>query len=151
MTADGERARLDEERLGALESRIDALLACGRHAETVAELEALTGAHPLRERLWQQRILALYRAGRQAEALRAFRELRQNLVNQLGLEPGPDLRALEAQILRHDPALGPPPHQPRATTTTSSRRRRATSRAAMCTSPTRSSATATATSCSSPD
>ena len=108
VTADGERARLDEERLGALESRIDALLACGRHAETVAELEALTGAHPLRERLWQQRILALYRAGRQAEALRAFRELRQNLVNQLGLEPGPDLRALEAQILRHDPALGPP-------------------------------------------
>jgi DNA-binding SARP family transcriptional activator/pimeloyl-ACP methyl ester carboxylesterase len=104
-----EQARLEEERLGVLEARIDALLACGRHAETIAELEALTVAHPLRERFWHQRLVALYRCGRQTEALRAFRDLRTTLVDQFGLEPAPALRELEAQILRHDPALG---HRP---------------------------------------
>jgi DNA-binding SARP family transcriptional activator/pimeloyl-ACP methyl ester carboxylesterase len=101
-----EQTRLDEERLGALESRIDALLDCGRHQQTIAELEMLTTSHPLRERLWYQRLLALYRSGRQAEALRAYRELRSILVDQLGIEPATELRELEARILRHDPTLG---------------------------------------------
>ena len=103
--AGAEQARLEEERLGALESRIDALLACGRHHETIAELESLTTNHPLRERFWHQRLLALYRSGRQADALRAFRELRSTLVDQLGIEPGPELRELEARILRQDSTL----------------------------------------------
>ena len=104
-SASSEQARLEEERLGALESRIDALLACGRHHETIAELETLTTNHPLRERFWHQRLLALYRSGRQAEALRAYRELRSTLIERLGIEPGPELRELETQILRQDPTL----------------------------------------------
>ena len=84
---------------------MDAQLACGRHQETIAELEALTTEHPLRERFWFQRLLALYRAGRQADALRAYRELRSVLVGQLGIEPGPGLRDLESRILRQDPGL----------------------------------------------
>ena len=68
--ARAEAARLEERRLAAVESRAEALLACGRHRELIAELETLTAAHPLRERLWSHRMLALYRAGRQAEALR---------------------------------------------------------------------------------
>jgi DNA-binding SARP family transcriptional activator/pimeloyl-ACP methyl ester carboxylesterase len=107
-----EQTRLDEERLGALESRIDALLDCGRHQQTIAELEMLTTSNPLRERLWYQRLLALYRSGRQAEALRAYRELRSILVDQLGIEPATELRELEARILRHDPTLGYHPVQP---------------------------------------
>jgi len=103
--ADGEQARLEEERLGTLESKMDALLACGRHRETIAQLESLTRNHPLRERFWHQRLLALYRSGRQADALRAFRELRSTLVDQLGIEPAPELRDLEAQILRQDSTL----------------------------------------------
>ena len=100
-----EQARLEEHRLDVVESRVDAQLACGRHQETVAELEALTTEHPLRERFWFQRLLALYRAGRQADALRAYRELRSVLVGQLGIEPGPRLRDLETRILRQDPGL----------------------------------------------
>jgi DNA-binding SARP family transcriptional activator/pimeloyl-ACP methyl ester carboxylesterase len=100
-----ERARLEEVRLGALESRIDAQLADGRHNETIAELEALTAEHPLRERFWYQRLLAFYRSGRQADALRAYRQLRSAMVEQLGIEPVPELRELEARILRQDPAL----------------------------------------------
>jgi DNA-binding SARP family transcriptional activator/pimeloyl-ACP methyl ester carboxylesterase len=100
-----EQARLEEARLGALESRIDALLACGRHQDTVTELETLTRDHPLRERFWHQRLLALYRSGRQAEALRAYRELRSTLVDELGIEPGPELRELEMRILRQDATL----------------------------------------------
>ena len=73
--------------------------------ETIAELESLTAHHPLRERFWHQRLLALYRSGRQADALRAFRELRSTLVDQLGIEPGPELRELEARILRQDSTL----------------------------------------------
>jgi DNA-binding SARP family transcriptional activator/pimeloyl-ACP methyl ester carboxylesterase len=100
-----EQARLEEHRLDVVESRVDAQLACGRHQETIAELEALTTQHPLRERFWFQRLLALYRAGRQADALRAYRELRSVLAGQLGIEPGPELRDLETRILRQDPGL----------------------------------------------
>ena len=103
--AAAEQARLEEERLGVLESRVDAQLMCGRHREPIAELELLTSQYPLRERFWSQRLLALYRAGRQADALRAYRELRSTLIGQLGIEPGPELRDLEARILRQDPAL----------------------------------------------
>jgi DNA-binding SARP family transcriptional activator len=108
--ARAEAARLAEARLAAIEERIEADLACGRHTELTAELDSLTRAHPLRERLWAQRMLALYRAGRQAEALRAYQELRRLLAHELGLEPDEALRRLEAGILRHDPELdGPPP------------------------------------------
>ncbi len=103
-----EASRLEEARLAAQESRAEALLACGRHRELIAELEALTAAHPLRERLWYRRMLALYRAGRQADALRGYRELRAILVGELGIEPGPELRGLHARILRQDPGLDGP-------------------------------------------
>ena len=103
--ARAERARLEEQRLGALESRIEAQLGCGRHHEVLAELETLTAKHPLRERLWHQRLLALYRCGRQADALSAFRELRATLIDQLGIEPGPELRELHDRILRQEAAL----------------------------------------------
>ena len=100
-----EARRLEERRLDALEMAIDADLAAGRHAEVVAELEALVAAHPLREGLHRQRMLALYRAGRQAEALEAYREARRVLVDEIGIEPGPELRSLHEAILRQDPAL----------------------------------------------
>ena len=103
--ARAEASRLEEERLAALESRAEALLACGRHRDLIAELETLTTAHPLRERFWRQRMLALYRAGRQADALRAYRELRETLVAELAIEPGLELRDLHARILRQDPGL----------------------------------------------
>jgi DNA-binding SARP family transcriptional activator/pimeloyl-ACP methyl ester carboxylesterase len=109
-SACAETARLEEQRLAALESRAEALLACGRHRDLIVELETLTAAHPLRERFWCQRMLALYRSGRQADALRAYRELRDLLVTELAIEPGPELRELHARILRQDPALdGPAP------------------------------------------
>jgi DNA-binding SARP family transcriptional activator len=108
--ARAEAARLEELRLAALESRAEALLACGRHRDLIAELEGLTAAHPLRERFWYQRMLALYRSGRQADALGAYRSLREMLVAELAIEPGPELRELHAGILRQDPALdGPEP------------------------------------------
>ena len=111
-SARAEAGRLEEQRLAALESRAEALLAGGRHRDLVAELESLTAAHPLRERFWSLRMLALYRAGRQADALRAYRELRDILVAELAIEPGPELRELHARILRQDPALdGPAAHQ----------------------------------------
>ena len=103
--AQAEIARLEELRLAAQESLIEASLASGRHADVVAELEDLTRSHPLRERLHGQRMLALYRSGRQAEALAAYREARRVLVGELGLEPGPELADLHAAILRQDPAL----------------------------------------------
>jgi DNA-binding SARP family transcriptional activator len=106
--ARAEADRLEEARLGALEDRLQAEVAGGHHAEVLPELEALTREHPLRERLWGQRMLALYRAGRQAEALRAYQSLRHHLREELGLEPGPELAQLEAAILRHDPALQRP-------------------------------------------
>jgi pimeloyl-ACP methyl ester carboxylesterase len=111
-SARAEAGRLEEQRLAVLESRAEALLACGRHRDPIAELEALTAAHPLRERFWSLRMLALYRAGRQADALRAYRELRDILVAELAIEPGPELRELHARILRQDPALdGPAAYQ----------------------------------------
>jgi DNA-binding SARP family transcriptional activator/pimeloyl-ACP methyl ester carboxylesterase len=103
--ARAEASRLEEERLAALESRAEALLACGRHRDLIAELETLTTSHPLREGFWRQRMLALYRAGRQADALRAYRELRETLVAELGIEPGLELRDLHARILRQDAGL----------------------------------------------
>jgi YVTN family beta-propeller protein len=104
--ADGEARRLEEVRLGALESRIEAELAIGRGAELVPELEQLVSDHPLRERLIGDLMLALYRAGRQADALEAFRAARERLVEELGLEPGPELYELQRRILQHDPTLG---------------------------------------------
>ena len=103
--AEAERTRLEEKRLGAVELRMDALLDSGRHGEMIAELETLTGNYALRERFWSQRLLALYRCRRQADALRAYRELRTILAGQLGIEPGPELRELEARILRQDAEL----------------------------------------------
>ena len=103
--AQAEIARLEELRLAATEERIEADLRLGRHAEVLAELEALVVAEPLRERLRGQLMLALYRAGRQADALAAYRDEARRLRDELGLEPGPELRDLEAAILRHDPAL----------------------------------------------
>jgi DNA-binding SARP family transcriptional activator len=98
-------ARLEEARLCCLEDRIDADLALGRHGALAGELDALTARHGTRERLHGQRMLALYRSGRQAEALDAYRRARTRLVDELGLEPAPELRGLEAAILNHDPRL----------------------------------------------
>jgi DNA-binding SARP family transcriptional activator/tetratricopeptide (TPR) repeat protein len=98
-------ARLEELRLVALEQRIDAELASGRHAELVGELEALVGEHALRERLRGQLMLALCRSGRQAEALEAYRQARRALVEELGIEPGRRLRELHEAILQQDPRL----------------------------------------------
>ena len=100
--AQPEIARLEDLRLACLTDRIDADLACGRHEEVAGELEALVRQHPLRERLRGQQMLALYRAGRQADALEAYRAAYEALVDGLGIEPSPELRALEAAILRHD-------------------------------------------------
>ena len=102
-------ARLDELRLAALERRIDAEIDCGRAAEAAAELDALIAAHPLRERLRALQMLALYRSGRQADALAAFRAARAALVEELGLEPSAELQALERAILQQDPGLTAPP------------------------------------------
>jgi DNA-binding SARP family transcriptional activator/class 3 adenylate cyclase len=107
--ARAEAARLEEARLAALEDRLEADLACGRQGGLVAELDALTRAHPLRERLWGQRMVALYRAGRQAGALRAYQDLRTILGEELGLEPNSTLQRLEGAILRHEPELEWPP------------------------------------------
>lgn len=98
-------ARLEELRLAALERALEADLALGRAAEAVAELEPLIAAHPLRERLRALQMLALYRAGRQADALAAFRAARAALVDELGIEPGAELAELERAILRQDPEL----------------------------------------------
>ena len=100
-----EAARLDELRLLALERRIEAELACGRHADVLAEAGALTQSHPLRERGWALLMTALYRSGRQGDALAAYRTARAALVEELGIEPGPSLKYLEDAILRQDPAL----------------------------------------------
>src|SRR3954451_1395334 len=97
--------RLEELRLRAAEQAIDADLVEARHAEVIAELDALVAANPLRERLHGQRMLALYRAGRQAEARGACRAARAELVEQIGVEPGADLQRLHEQILAHDAAL----------------------------------------------
>jgi DNA-binding SARP family transcriptional activator len=103
--AQHEVARLEELRAGALEDRIAAKLVLGQHLAVIAELEALVVAHPLRERLWTQLVLALYRAQRQSEALRAYERARGVLAEELGIEPGPVLRALRDDVLQHSPAL----------------------------------------------
>jgi DNA-binding SARP family transcriptional activator len=100
-------SRLEELRLTALEKRIDADLALGRHADLVAELEALAAEHPLREPFRAQLMLALYRSARQAEALDVYRAGRRLLVDELGIEPSEKLQALEQAILRQDASLGP--------------------------------------------
>jgi DNA-binding SARP family transcriptional activator len=98
-------ARLEEIRLAAVELRLDADLALGRHDELVGELEALVAEHPLRERLRRYLMTALYRSGRQAEALNAYRDARRALVDELGIDPSPVLQELERAILRQDPSL----------------------------------------------
>jgi DNA-binding SARP family transcriptional activator len=104
--AQEEARRLEEARLSVLEERIDAELELGQGGELVRELEELVEQHPLRERFRGQLMLALYRAGRQADALAAYQEARRVLIDELGLEPSDELRALEQAILRQDPALG---------------------------------------------
>ena len=106
--AQAEIARLEEARVSALEERIEADLALGRHAELIGELESLVAAYPLRERLRGQLMLALYRSGRQVEALDAYRGARRTLVEELGLEPSPALQQLERAILSQDVTLAPP-------------------------------------------
>ena len=102
-----EAARLDELRLGALEDRIDAQLTIGHHGEVIGELEGLTARHPLRERFWEQLMLALYRSGRQAEALTAYQRAREILADELGIDPSPELRKLHERILAQSPELDP--------------------------------------------
>jgi DNA-binding SARP family transcriptional activator/ABC-type branched-subunit amino acid transport system substrate-binding protein len=99
---------LEDERLAAVESRIDADLAAGRHTELIGELATLVRAHPFRERLRAQQMLALYRSGRQSEALGAYASARDTLVSELGLEPGPELQQLQRDVLAHDESLTAP-------------------------------------------
>lgn len=106
--AQAEATRLEELRLSTLEQRIDADLALGRHHDLVAELRRLVDEHPLRERLWSQLMLALYRCGRQSEALRAYSELRKVLAEELGIDPSPALRQLEEDMLQQQPGLEAP-------------------------------------------
>jgi DNA-binding SARP family transcriptional activator/class 3 adenylate cyclase len=131
-----ESGRLEELRLLATEERFDAALALGRHAGLVGELEALVAANPLRERLARQLMLALYRSSRQAEALEAYARTRQRLVDELGIDPSPELQRLERAILNQDPSLdlpeppvtvpagatAPPAHEPRPATPQATRR-----------------------------
>jgi predicted ATPase/DNA-binding SARP family transcriptional activator len=114
--AQGEIARLEELRLQALEERIEADLALRRHEAMVGELQPLLAANPLRERLAGQLMLALYRSGRQAQALETYRTTRETLLDQLGLEPGPELRELERAILQQEVSLqlSPLPRAPTA-------------------------------------
>ncbi|HEX7084250.1 MAG TPA: BTAD domain-containing putative transcriptional regulator [Gaiellaceae bacterium] len=101
-------ASLEERRLQALELRGEAELQLGRHEALLGELEALVREHPYRERFREQQILALYRAGRQKEALDAYRDIRRRLVEELGIEPAPALRELEQAVLRQEPTLAAP-------------------------------------------
>ena len=100
--------RLDDLRLRAAETAIDADLEAGRHADVIAELELLVAEQPLREHLHAQRMLALYRSRRQSDALAAYRDARAGLVEQIGVEPGAELRALHEEVLEQDPALDLP-------------------------------------------
>jgi class 3 adenylate cyclase/DNA-binding SARP family transcriptional activator/tetratricopeptide (TPR) repeat protein len=108
--------RLSGLRLAAMEDRFDALLTLGRHRDVVHEIESAAREHPLRERFWAQLVLALYRSGRQADALRALAEVRQRLLEELGVAPGPELCELESSVLRQDARLAliqpDPPQKP---------------------------------------
>jgi DNA-binding SARP family transcriptional activator len=103
--AQAEIRRLEELRLVAVEDRIEAELELGRHGDVVGELEGLVGEHPLRESFRRQLMLALYRSGRQAEALGAYQDARSRFVDELGIEPGPELKRLQTEILRHEAGL----------------------------------------------
>src|SRR5579863_1768089 len=103
-----EASRLQERRLAVLEDRIDADLALGRHALVCAELPALVTANPMRERLHGQLMIAMYRSGRQADALKAYQRARVLLISELGIEPGPALARLQQAILNADPSLDGP-------------------------------------------
>ncbi len=111
-----EANRLAEARLAAAEESLAVELRCGRHSEVATEAKALIADHPLRERLWAHRIVGLYRCGRQADALAAFKDLRALLVGELGIEPSQELRDLELAVLRQDEALASPARPPVATT-----------------------------------
>jgi DNA-binding SARP family transcriptional activator len=116
-TVDAESGRLEQRRLVATEAHIDADLGLGRHSSVVTQLDRLVAEHPLRERFRGQLMLALYRCGRRADALEAYRQGRRALVDELGMEPGPELSKLEQAILTDDPALAaPPPALPPART-----------------------------------
>ena len=131
--AQGAIARLEEARVAALEDRIDADLVLGLHSGLVGELEGLVNAHPNRDRLRGELMLALYRSGRQADALEVYRQGRLSL-DELGLEPGPELRALEQRILIHDPTLAAPATvEPAAEPTRRGRRARGRGRALIAT------------------
>jgi hypothetical protein len=110
--AQAEIRRLDELRLVALGERIEADLELARHEDVTAELEALVREHPLRETFRRQLMLALYRSGRQAEALDVYQDARARFVDELGIEPGPELRNLQGEILRHEVKLGAPVQGP---------------------------------------
>ncbi|MBV8690673.1 MAG: AAA family ATPase, partial [Actinobacteria bacterium] len=113
-TLAGEAARLEEARLGALEDRIEADLACGRHQSLVGELDLLTRTHPLRERLWGHLLVALHRCDRSSEALHAFDRVRTRLGDELGLEPGPALARLVDAVRANAPELAWKPAAPRS-------------------------------------
>ncbi|GAB3832468.1 hypothetical protein GCM10027610_024670 [Dactylosporangium cerinum] len=100
--------RFEDRRLTAVEHLIDARIESGRHAETIGELQTWIATHPLRERLWEQLMLAMYRDGRQADALAAYQRLRERLIEDVGVEPSPSVRALQSRILAADPALATP-------------------------------------------
>jgi Bacterial transcriptional activator domain len=112
--------RLDDERRAARSERVDVALALGRHNELVADLERAVAAEPLDEHALRQLMLALYRNGRQADALARYRDGRQRLVHELGIEPAAELRGLEQAILRHDPELTRPTREPTAGRTAAS-------------------------------
>jgi predicted ATPase/DNA-binding SARP family transcriptional activator len=111
--ATAEAGRLESLRLDASEERFEAALALGEHADLVHAIRAALDESPFRERLWGQLMVALYRSGRQADALDVFQEARRVLMDELALEPGPELRRLQEAILAHDPAIAPVPPAPR--------------------------------------
>ena len=112
---DAERARLAEEHLLLVEDHLAAEVAAGRPGAALPELQALTAAHPLRERIWGLAITALYRCGRQADAVAAYQAARRHLRDEVGMEPGPQLRALAEGVLRHTlPVTAPPAPSPPA-------------------------------------
>lgn len=112
---EGAIVRLDELRVTGMELRIDALVASGHHDVAVPELEALVAEHPLRERFWEQLMLALFRGGRRGDALAAYQRLRRTLVEELGIDPSASARDLESRILDDDPTLEPPATDPPCT------------------------------------